>query len=356
MAFAYPGPTNVYIPTVELSGNLNINFTRNQKDFPVNKLIKLIPVTKEAGFYRYFNPNDEARVSGPISSGIVQQNVWAPGNMRPINGGHTRSFENRAYATLRRSFDQTLELRSTQQADFDLLRMTTDGLGRDAMTDRAIEAAALVTASASYPSTHVDTATNFGGGFWSAGTAANPYIKKTMFNLANKIFLDSAGNVKQDNLVLVMNPNTARQVATSQEVHTIFTNTAGLTDKLLTMQGAVGPKDAIYYGVPENLYGSRVVIEDTTYVPYNRGSSSEVQAYVFPDNTAAMISVEKEFVGSEAAMTYSTFSMFVYSPDDFKIETFTDQKNRLMQILLTDNRQVLATAGVTGGLITNLFS
>lgn len=355
MAFAYPGPTNVYIPTNDLSQNLLVQFGRNVKDFPVNRLLKLIPVSKETGYYRYFNPLDQARIDGPISTGIAQQYVWAPGKPRPLAQTASQSFENRLFATLRRSYPESIELRTKQQADWDIVKTTTEALARLAMTDRALEAAALISASASYTASHVATATADGGGFWSAGTETNPIIKKTLNAQSLRILRDSSGNVNIGNLTLVINPTTAAAMAASQEVHSLFVRSQ-YAAKLLETGGGASGTNALLYGLPETLYGVKVVVEDTVYVPFNRGNASEAVNFVFPDNTAALISVEKEFVGTEGAQAYSTFALFVYKEDDMKVEAFTDDVHRNVQLFVTDNRQVLNIAPTTGGLITNVLS
>lgn len=355
MAFAYPGPTNSYIPTTDLSNNLLVQFGRNVKNFALNQLVKLIPVTHETGFYQYFNPLDQARIDGPISTGIAQQFIWAAGKPRPRAQTASQGFEFRQYATLRRNYPETIELRTKQQAQWDVVKNTTEALARLAMTDRALELSALMSASGSYTSSHVATASADGGGFWSAGTETSPIIKKTLNAQSQRIYKDSAGCVPPSGLTLVINPNTASLMSASQEVHSIFVRSR-YANELLTKGGGVPSNSPLMYGLPDYLYGYRVVIEDTVYVPYNRGNSSEAFGYVFPDNTAAIVSAEKEFVGVEGGQTYSTFALFVYRDDDMKVESQVDEYNRFIQLDVCDNRQVLSIAPTTGGLVTNLFS
>jgi hypothetical protein len=110
------------------------------------------------------------------------------------------------------------------------------------------------------------------------------------------------------------------------------------------------------YGLPDYLYGMRVVVEDTTFNPNNRNATGEAQQFVFPDNVIAVVSREEEFEAAEGANSYSTVHLFVYGPDDMKVESETDTWNRVIKMRVVDNRQALVVAGVTGGLITNVLS
>ncbi len=155
-----------------------------------------------------------------------------------------------------------------------------------------------------------------------------------------------------------MNPNTAIALSESQEIHTLMKESRyalPLLTQTTKEQGGVQPVN-FAYGLPDYLYGFKVVIEDTTYNPSNRGDPAEAQQFVFPDNVIAMVAREEDFEAADNANSYSTVHLFVYGPDDMKVESQTDTWNRIIQMRVVDNRAAVAVAGVTGGLITNVLA
>lgn len=346
MAFTTPGGQNTFIPTTELSGNLLVGFGRNVDKFPVNKIVRLRSVTKTVGYYTYFNPLDYAR----FSHGSDQFD-WPAGTPSPTGFSNTIGFEHRAFQCRRKAYPCHLDLLGEQQAAWPVLKTNTEAAAQLAMTDRALEVSAAISNPANYPSTHVDTATNFGGGFLDDGTETNPILKRALFTLANRILKDTAGNVQPENLTIVMNPATALALGLSQEVHTIMVRSPWAVD-LIKGKRPVNER----WGIPDVLYGFNVVVEYTTYNNANRGASGEAQTYVFPDNYIAMVAREEDFEAAEGANSYSTCHLFVYGPDDMKVESETDTWNRIIKMKVVDNRQAVMVAGVSGGLITNVLS
>lgn len=351
MAFTVPGGQNTFIPTTELSGNLLVEFGRNVKNFPVNKIVRHRTVSKTTGLYTYFNPLDYARFSAGFDGSISKQFDWPAGTPAPTGFTNTIGFEHRSFQTRRKAYPCNLDLLGEQQATWPVLKTNTEAAAQLAMTDRAFEVSAVITNAATYPSTHVDTATNFGGGFLSGGTANDPRIKRAFYTLALRIQKDSVGNVKWNNLTAVMNPNTAIALSMSQEVHSIMQQ----SPFAVALVKGEPPVNQVY-GLPDYLYGIKVVVEDTTYNPSNREAAGEAQTFVFPDNVIALVSREQDFEAADGANSYSTVHLFVYGPDDMKVESETDTWNRIIKMRVVDNRQALAVAGVTGGLITAVLS
>jgi hypothetical protein len=358
MAFTVPGGQNTFIPTTELSGNLVVAFSRNVSKFPVNKIAQHRTVSKTTGFYTYFNPLDVARFSaGAVTSGgatlQTPQFDWPPGSPAPTGFTNVPGFEYRQFATRRKAYPGNLDLLGEQQASWPVLKTTSGHLAQLAMTDRALEVSGVISNPATYPSTHVDTAVNFGGDALDLGTPDNPVLKRAIQTLANIILKDTAGNVLWDNLTLVMNPNTASRLSRSQEIHAIMKESRYA---LPLIKGDKSIQSNQRFGLPDMLYGLNVVVEWTTYNPFNRGASGEAHGFVFPDDVIAVVSREEDFEAAEEANSYSTVHLFVYGPDDMKVESETDTWNRVIKLKVTDNRQALAVAGVSGGLITDIFT
>ena len=50
MAAVYPSGTNTYLPSFDATGNMIVSFSRNVKDFALNKYVTITPVTKSTGY------------------------------------------------------------------------------------------------------------------------------------------------------------------------------------------------------------------------------------------------------------------------------------------------------------------
>lgn len=356
MAFAPGGgANNTYLPA--LQDNLYTGWSRNAKSFAVNMICRYRPIKKPTGYYLFFNPLDYQRFPNgtPGTPGTAASNPfkWAPGNLRPMQGGPQLGFEYRPYNCERYSPSVQLDLLADQVADFPFLKNETENLASQAMASRAMEVVSVLTTSGNYPSTNVDTATNWGGGFFNAGTETNPIIKTAFGKITALLARVTNGNVTPKQLVFIVNPNTAWRMGVSQEVHTIFVRSKFAGD-LITSETGLG-SNAGDYMLPDKLYGIRVVVMDVGVNLYNTGATGEAREFIFPDNTAVLACVDSQGGdASESGSSYETCQLFMY--EDMKVETETDTWNRIIKASVTDNRQAVQVSGTSGVLITNLFS
>lgn len=353
MAFAYPGPTNSYIPTLELSGNLQIGFSRNRNSYAINNWTRFRNCQKTNGLYRQFNALDYNR----IKSGQADQFIWAPGTASPTGTDGTIGFQNVQFNCIRRAYPCDMDLLTEKQADYEIAKDATENAACLAMVVRTLQATSVVTTSGNHRSSHVYSATTGGGGVLSGGTETDPRIKKALQYGTLRIIRDSNGVIKPNQIAVVMNPNTAQLLSQTQEVHSIFArsqfaeglikgNVSGLTDG---------------YGLPSHLYTHPVVVEDATYNLFARDDATapEAQAFVFPDNYIALVTVQgdEENKGlGENTRNLSSLNFFVYGPDDMKVETEVNTYDRIVRMKVVDNFDVQLTAPDTAGLITNVFS
>lgn len=349
MAYGYPGgggnAGNTFIATLDLSGHLLINYSQNLKQ-SVNRYSRLTPVQKTRGAYLRFNPLDIAQMPNPDT-----QFEWAPGTMAPSGFDRTRGFEERTFTCSRRAFATTLDKRSVDVANWDVQKTHAEYLAQDAMTHRIYRVVAKMTDAAQYDATHVDSATNLGGGFTDAGTTSNPIIKKTLDAAATVIQRDSMGRVKWGQLTVVINNNTALKWSQTRELREYLMQHPEAL-KEITLEAGTNYNAA--YGLPKMLYGFNIVVEDTYYNPYNRGNASAVGTPVFPDNVAMVVLAEGDLVKSEGAQSFNTVHVFAY--EDMTVETKEDTWNRLVEMKTVTDYDVQVVAPVTGFKITNLFS
>ncbi len=345
MAFSYPGGTNTFVP-LDITGNLQVGYSRNGAKFAVNQITKLTPVKKMKGDYIYFNPLDLARLPG----GLTAQNKWAPGTPRPTGFNNAQGFELRNFTCERYAFPVTLDQLGVEQAEWPVIKINSEAAAQLAMTNRALLVANVLVDTANYPTTHVATASSFGGGAWDAGTVTSPYILRGINAMAQFIQVDTVGRLNYKNLSLVINPNTARKMAQSAEVH----------DYLARSQWALGQltgnekNQNSMYGLPPQLYGVNIVIEDAVYNGDNKLKTAAAPTYVFPDAKAVLLMREEDLEGTEGAMSFSAVHLFCY--EDMTVESKEDTWNRLTDLSVVDSVQAKMVSPVSACLATSVVS
>lgn len=345
MATGYPGNVNTYIPTLELSGNLMVSFSRNTADFPLNKYVTITPTKLPFGSYLYFNPLDLGRLrNAPVG------NNWAPGTMRPTGFHNTLGFQEKYFRAKRYNHSTTLDQLAVDVANWPIQKSHTEALGQEAMTNRAYQVCSVLSNTATYAASHVKTASSLAGGFLDGGTTSDPRIYKALSGASQIVQQDSMGRVRQGDMFCLMNHNTAIKLGRSREIRE-YVMQAQNSRGMISFKGEQWLNR---YGLPEDLYSYPSVVEDTMDNLFNRGNASEAGAPVFPDNTI-LVGVRKGGLeGSEGAASYSTCHMFVY--EDMTVEAHQDPRNRLIYLDVVDHYAVEPVAPVTAVLITNVFS
>ena len=78
MAEVAPGQANTYVPTFsEATGLVQVEYSRNPTSFAINQYTKLVPVTKDTGYYLRIDEEEQARVV------TLADTMWSDGNDAP---------------------------------------------------------------------------------------------------------------------------------------------------------------------------------------------------------------------------------------------------------------------------------
>lgn len=337
---AYPSGYNTYVPNTQATNNLIIDFARNIKDFKLNQYTQTIKVTDNVGMY--------TRMTNEVCSRFLNANdsVWADANERPLGAQNLESFADETYRTIRRTFPVTLGYLSTQQASWNMTAQYQRILGTQAMTARSAVVVNELTNTANYDQSHVmDVKTNYGGG-WDVSLTTTGHIKNTIFTAVNKILRDTLGCVQQSDLMLVISAEAAAALMQSQEIVDYI---KGTPDSWAMTQGtlAKGP-----YGLPETLYGIKVVVEDSVKVTSPKGAS-RVTDWLWPKDTAVICARP----GGLTAMQGPNFSTCVlFAKEEMTSESFDDARNRRTILSVTEDYCAKVIAPVSGVVLTKLFS
>ena len=336
----YPSGYNTYVPNTQATNNLIIDFARNVNDFKVNNYCQTIKVSENVGLY--------TRMTNEVCARFINSNdtVWADASERPLGWQNYESFANETYKTIRRTFPVTLGYLTTEQASWDMFAQYQNILGRQAMTARSAIVVNALTDSSAYDASHVfDVQTDYGGG-WDISITADNYIKKTIYAAVNKIMQDTLGAVQQKDLVLVISPDAAAEIMTSQEITDYI---KGSPDAWGMSKGTL---ETGMYGLPPTLYGIKVVVEDAVKVTSKKGAT-RVTDWIFPKDTA-LICARPGGITAPQGPSFSTAALF--AKEEMTAERYDDSKNRRTILSVTEDYCCQVIAPVSGVLLTKLLS
>jgi hypothetical protein len=351
MTFVLPGPHNVYIPNAKSSGNLFVDFSRNINDFACLRYCQPVPVEQTVGIWYQMGLDERAR----LTDNDAAKFLWADGTPRPREQDNSEYFQELSFRCLRRSYSSTIGKMTSEQSAWDERDRRSRMLAQQAMTVRTNAIVGKMTDATQYASTHVADLNVSGSipgatGNWAASTSSRLTIRRSLNYIKNQITLDTRAAVNSDDLLLVMSPDTAEQIAVSQEiVNLIQYNVGGL--QYLRADGEF-PKDT--YGLPHRLYNTEVIIEKTVKVTSQRGLLTQTAQYVLPVGTVIVCHRPAALEGIEGGRSFSTASIHIYRNDDLAVETDDVRWDRLTNIAVTDNFDVNMTAPVTGFLLENV--
>lgn len=342
MPSGYPGGSSTFVPSLEATKYMQIEFSRNPRDFALPRYVKYVPVTKTAGLYTEIGREEAARYQ---HAGV--DHYWADGADAPSgNDGH-ETFEFKAYRTIRRAYAFRLGDLGVKQAEWDVLASYGRIKAQQAMTVRTCETLALLQNTSNWATGHTSAIT--GGtisgttGKWDVSTTARSDIKRSLDHGIETIILSSLGVVKAEDLQLVVSLKCARQMSESQEIIDY------MKGSYVAEQRIRGEGDNVEFVLPAMLYGLPVVVERTVKVTNNK-IATRASSFAM-DNVKPFIAARPGGLqGAEGVPEFSTASVFIYSEDDMTVEQKHDDDNRVHKGRVVDHFAAVMTASVTGFL------
>lgn len=339
MPTAFLSQTSGYVPNHEATGKMIVDYSRNPKSFASNRYAQIVPVTQTTGFYLKITPDNAAR----SLTATADEFAWADGQDAPTGADNHKEFEFLSYFTKRRAFPWTLGDKAVSEASWDVVAMYSAMVAQQAMTIRARRLQAILSASGNYGGTA--TATAASGGKWDVATTANNYIQKSLN--AGKIAIHRAtlGAVKTEDLHLVISPALALLMAQSQE---IVDHLKQSPFALAQIKGDA-PSQNGKWGLPDQLYGINIEVEDTVYVGTQKGGTT-TYSDVMASTIAALIARPGGVEGHYGGPSLSFLTMFTL--EEMSVETKKDADNRLTRGRVVDDYDCVATAPAAGYLFT----
>jgi hypothetical protein len=334
---AYPGGApNTHVASYDASNSIQIEFSRNPNDFAINQYCEIVPVDKSVDLYLKIDTDMASRLSDDGA-----EFVWADGDDAPTGEDGRANFNFQKFGTERRAFSFSLGSKAVDEADWDVVASHARIAAQRAMTRRTQKAVSILTDASLYDTANKGTATAVGGGKWDVGTNDAPYIQRGLQAGVIAVEIATGGVVSIDQLALVINPRLATLMAKTDEIRNYV---KGSPDALSTLQGRNKA-----YGLPEYLYGVKLVIEKTVRNSGKKGGTQS-KDYVLGATSAALVGAPKQLVGSYGVPSFSTITIF--ERENMTVETITDTWNRKVRGRVTDDIDVQATAPAAAFLFT----
>ena len=315
MATGFPSGTNTFIPSYEASGKLLVSYSRNPKDFALNRYVQIRQAKKSLGYYLKLTPENAAR----ILSTSVHDAVWHDGQDAPTGEWNTESHEFIPFSTIRYGFPFRLGYKAVDQADWQIKAVHAANAAQQCMTGRTLNVVTKLTTAANWPSTHTSASgTAFIGGPLDAGT--NFRIKGALNKMAQQILKSTLGVIKPKDLHIVMSPVLADKLGRTTEIHEFVKSSPFAQAQI---RGDSPSLNGIW-GLPDVLYGFPVTVEDAVRVSSRKGATP-ASSFLFPDNTLLMVARPGALV-SEGSEAFSTAVLFMY--EEMTVESKDDPDNR----------------------------
>lgn len=336
------GGLNTFIPTFSAAtGQIQIEFTRAVNRFPITQYAQIVPVQQMSGYYLRIDEEETARVVN------TQDYQWPLGEDRPTGINSDIDWLQFTCQRFQSSFHIPQE--TARQAQWDVVASHARIAAAKMMTHRSFRMATQLTTSGNYT-----TGSNYFANATDLVTGVNitsaDGVQQIIRAAIEKIVQNTVGAVSPKDIILVVNPITARIMATSDGVRDYVKNYPAALSFLK------GDDTFAAYGLPQTLFGlGGVVVDDTVRVSTRKGGAN-TRGFFYGTSTApGMVFVSRPggLVGNEGP-SFSSATVFAY--EDMTVETLDDPWNRRVRGSVTDNSATVLTAPLSALYIADANS
>ena len=340
------GGLNTYVPSTNAlaTSALQVEFTRAVNSFAITRYAQIVACNQQTGYYLRLDSDDNVRVTD------INEFVWPLGNDRPVGKMNQHDFV--TFTAQRFAFPFYIPNETVKQAAWDIVAQHARSKAQLAMTARSMRTATALTGSAAVTSFtnagnyYATGTTNSGVGAWTASTGNN--IQKGVQTALQRISLATGGAVRSEDICMVISPTIANALSQTAEVRDYVKNYAA--GALPFLQGG----DIFSrYGLPPNLFGVSVVVDDSVKITTRKGAASTTRSFVY-GNSAIFVSRPGGLVGVEGSTSFSTCQIFAF--EDMTVENWDDPKDRRIEGRVIDNSTSELVSPVSGVLVADVTS
>jgi hypothetical protein len=342
-AFSYPSGTNTFVPSFDATGHLVVSYSRNPKDFSLNKYVSLTPVKKSSGYWLKITAEVAARV---INSDKLREFVWHDGDDAPDGNWNAESFKWLQFATERYVYPFQIGYKANEQADWKILAAYADYAAQDAMTARTLKVLNVLTDTSNHDTSHYDTATNLVGGSLASGTPTDPRFKKLVNKVMFQIQKATLGMVRPKDMMVLCSPTFADELSRSQEVHTYLKESPF---SLAQVRGDSESQNGVW-GLPDQLYGMPIVIEDAVRVSSKKGATRSAD-YVLGSDKILFLTRKGGLTSPAGGPSFSSCHIFSY--EEMTTEQRDDPDNRRIKGRVVEDFDVRLVSPASTYLVTS---
>lgn len=356
----FASATNVFIP--QATGQV-IAYVRDKSRFKVNQYWQTVRSTAEDSsgkpvcLYAFLDPDEPIRVV------TEQEYRWPFGQPRPASDQNLGNFKWEEVRMERSWFGYQMD---------ELIDTNADNWNPKAFFN-AIQATKAMTTATWRCIQLLETAANWGANTASAASLSgvsgrwdlasddenSPHflaIKKTVDAARVRVNLATNGISQPNDQMLIISPELAQAMANTAEIHKYL---AGSPFALAQVKGDAPNQNQIW-GLPETLYGMKVIVEDASRVSVRQNAAGTVatllteKAYIKSKTSAVICSRIGGLDGQAGSPSFSTLQRYYYKWD-MAVEARKDEWNKLVEAGVVDCFKEVLAAPQSGYLITNVM-
>jgi hypothetical protein len=360
---------NAFIPEAE---NQLIGFMRSHTSYKYNQYVQLVPAKKRIGVYPKMHVDDPARLVNPNAF------TWEDGADRPDAGlGNGLRFDWAEFQTHRRNFPFRIGWLALEQSSLPLLSAHAAMVKNQALMDRTQKVIDLAETVGTWgDNTATANVLNDGAGHLDEGSSdpASPNylaIKKCFNEVCRRVHVSSNGAMAQwkdgegdsafDGLMAIMSPDAAIALSNTSELHDYL---ARSPFALAQVEGRK-PGQNTMWGLPDILYGVKIIVEDALRVYEHPkasgaaattvGGASAPRRYIKNSDSIIFCARPGGIQGVEGAPSWSTFQLYHYGKE-LQLETEDDNRNRRTNGDVVIDDKVVVPASQSGFLVTDVLA
>ncbi len=365
MAFQYASQFNAFIPAA--TGQI-IGYIRDPEKYLVNKYAQMIRSDKPVFVY-YKLHRDDMGQRVPSTA----DDVWSDGAKRPESNNEGFRFDTVEGQTIRRQYDFVIGWQALQNADIKLLLVNTLSARNKMMTAFTRRVTSMLETAANWgDNTSTAAALINQPGHWDTAsddpTDVNYLaIKRCLDEALYKIKLATNGAVDGNDEApkLLINPKLALKMSQAPEIRNYIRESPDALAQILGRKKGQNAK----WGLPEQLYGFDILVEDSSYVserPQADGGfatspsalvseSTATRKFVKSSTSAVILQRVGGIDGVAGTPSFSTVQVY-YHDVETAVEVVDEPWDKRTKGSVVAERDEILAAPESGWLLTDLLS